>query len=92
MYRYLVNYIYMFMINVHEAKAHLSRYLDLLAKGQRVLICRRNVPVAELRALPRAVGAARAFGEHRGEFSVPADFNAPLDDDELALWEGRGEK
>ena len=36
-------------VNVHEAKARLSELLDLLEKGETVIICRRNRPVAELR-------------------------------------------
>lgn len=38
-------------VNVHEAKARLSEFL---ASGERVVICNRNVPVAELRPLRRA--------------------------------------
>ena len=42
-------------LNVHEAKTHLSEYLDRLERGEEdvVTICRRNEPIAELRALPR---------------------------------------
>lgn len=48
-------------VNVHEAKARLSELLDLLEKGETVVICRRNRPVAELRPYraarePRPVG------------------------------------
>ncbi len=48
-------------VNVHEAKAKLSELLDLLEKGETVIICRRNKPVAELRPYsdrgePRPVG------------------------------------
>mgnify|MGYP001355657484 CR=1 FL=1 len=48
-------------INVHEAKARLSELLDLLEKGETVIICRRNKPVAELRPYsgqgqPRPIG------------------------------------
>ena len=48
-------------VNVHEAKARLSELLDLLEKGETVIICRRNRPVAELRLYcdryePRPIG------------------------------------
>jgi len=34
--------------NIAELKAHLSRYVKLVKKGQRVLVLERNTPVAEL--------------------------------------------
>jgi prevent-host-death family protein len=52
------------VVNIHEVKAKLSEYLDLVERGERVLICRRNHPVAELRAVrsvrtePRPLGGA----------------------------------
>lgn len=49
---YFMTYIRaMKRVNVHEAKSTLS---TLLASGERVLICNRNVPIAELRPLKRA--------------------------------------
>ena len=36
-------------VNVQEAKAHLSRYLDRVEEGEVVIVCRHNQPVAELR-------------------------------------------
>jgi prevent-host-death family protein len=41
----------MIVINIHEAKAKLSEYLDKVAAGEHVVICKRNRPVAELRAV-----------------------------------------
>ena len=38
-------------VNIFEAKARLSEYLDLVEGGERVVICRRNRPIAELRAI-----------------------------------------
>jgi len=72
----------MVKVNIFEAKARLSEYLDQLAKGERVVICRRNHPVAELvpiaatRAEPRPIGGAASF-------TVPPSFFEPLPDDVL---------
>ena len=41
----------MIRVNVHEAKTHLSRYLERVAEGESVVICKRNIPVAELRPI-----------------------------------------
>ena len=36
-------------VNIHEAKTHLSSLLlDVEKRGEHVLICRYNVPIAEL--------------------------------------------
>ena len=74
-------------INVHEAQVHLSRYLERVQRGETVVICRRNDPVAELRPLPRKRRTRRPWGLDKGAFVVPADFEAPLPDAELDLWE-----
>jgi antitoxin (DNA-binding transcriptional repressor) of toxin-antitoxin stability system len=79
----------MIRINVHEAKTHLSRYLAKLAKGERIIICNRNVPVAELRPLPVARRSKRPIGLARGEFTVQPSFFEPLPDVELDGFEGR---
>ncbi len=52
-------------VNVHEAKTTLSKLLDEVERGGRVLIARNGHPVAELRAIVRptmaqAVAAFRA--------------------------------
>lgn len=41
----------MLRVNVHEAKTNLSSYLGSVEQGESVVICRRNRPVAELRAV-----------------------------------------
>jgi antitoxin (DNA-binding transcriptional repressor) of toxin-antitoxin stability system len=79
-------------VNVHEIKAHFSEHLDAALAGEQVIICRRNVPVAELRALerppvePRALGAGR---ERWPEFRLDPSFLEPLPEDLLDLFEGR---
>jgi prevent-host-death family protein len=47
----MVNYMTMLVVNIFEAKAKLSEFLEAVAGGERVLICKRNRPVAELRAV-----------------------------------------
>ena len=56
----------MIVINIHEAKAKLSEYLDAVASGERVIICNRNRPVAELRAVEQQRTAPRPLGGVEG--------------------------
>lgn len=77
----------MIMINIAEAKAHFSRYIETVEKGETVTVCRRNVPVAEIRPLPRVLRNKRPVGIDRG-MEVPASFFDPLPGDLLAAFEG----
>lgn len=77
----------MIRLNMHEAKTHLSRYVAELEEGETILLCRRNQPVAEIRALPTAGKKRRPFGLARGQFSVPTSFFEPLSDEVIASFE-----
>jgi prevent-host-death family protein len=78
----------MFRVNIHEAKANLSKYLDAVAAGETVIICNRNQPVAELRPLPRAPERPRPIGLAKRAFSVPPSFFEPLPDELVAAFRG----
>ena len=43
----------MIKINIHDAKTHLSHYLNELEQGETILLCKRNEPVAEIRPIAR---------------------------------------
>ena len=78
-------------VNTHEAKTQLSRLLRRVAAGEEVTIANRGVPVARLVPVPPKK-AQRVLGIYRGQFTVPDDFDAPLPDDLLDLFEGRKPK
>ena len=77
----------MIRIKIAEARAHLSRYLARVEKGEFVTLCRRNVPIAEIRPLPRPQREERPVGIDRG-MTVPASFFHPLSDEFLDAFEG----
>ncbi len=78
-------------VNTHEAKTHLSRLLRRVAAGEEITIANRGVPVARLVPVPPKT-AQRVLGIFRGQFSVPDDFDAPLPEELLDLFEGRKKK
>lgn len=80
----------MIEVNVQEAKTHLSRYLSRIEKGEVVVICRRNVPVAEIRSVVQKPSKKRPIGVAKGRFEVPDSFFDDLPDDVLAGFEGGG--
>ncbi len=72
--------------NVHEAKTHLSRLLELVAAGEEVVIAKAGVPVARL--VPIVMPAAeRQLGTEAGRVFIADDFDAPLPDDLLDAFE-----
>ncbi|MBW1980036.1 MAG: type II toxin-antitoxin system Phd/YefM family antitoxin [Deltaproteobacteria bacterium] len=80
----------MIKINIHEAKTHLSRYLGRLAKGETIILCKRNVPIAEIRPLPRERESERPIGLAKGKFRVPPEFFEPLPDEMIAAFHADG--
>lgn len=64
------------MINVHEAKTHLSRYLDAVESGAEaeVIIARNGKPAARL--VPIAPKKKIVLGLAKGKFTVPDDIDA----------------
>lgn len=76
--------------NVFEVKAKLSEYLDRAMRGERIVICRHNTPVAELRAIEEVRTEPRPIGPLPGRptFEIPPSFFDPLPREELDLWDG----
>jgi prevent-host-death family protein len=53
-------------VNIHEAKTHLSRLLEQVAAGERVVISKAGTPIADL--VPHQA-ATVAFGGMKGELA-----------------------
>ena len=79
----------MLLVNVQEAKTHLSRYLDVAESGEVVVVCRHNKPVAELRPIPASGewSGTPCFGLWAG-FGVADSFFDPLPGDLLKAFDG----
>jgi len=84
----MTNYMVMIRVNVHEVKAKLSEFLARIEAGEVVVICRRNVPVAELRAVTTPLKSERPRGLAKGTFRVPDSFFEPLPEGLLKGFEG----
>lgn len=72
-------------VNVHEAKTHLSRLLLRVAGGEEIVIARAGKPIARL--VPVEPRSQRLIGQDDGLFEIPDDFDAPLPDEVLALFQ-----
>ncbi len=74
------------MINIHEAKTHLSKLLTRVSAGEDIIISKAGKPIARLVACRDSV-VERKSGLDRGKFLVPDDFDGPLPADVLADFE-----
>ncbi len=74
---------------MREAKAHLSKHIAGLKAGDRIILCRRNRPVAEIRPLSASEDQPRPVGLGRGLAEVSDTFFDPLPEDILSSFEGR---
>lgn len=81
----------MIRVNVHEAKTNLSKLLKRVEEGETVLICNRNLVVAELRAPygDSPPKKQRPIGLHDGLIKIADDAFAPMTDEEVAEWEDK---
>lgn len=72
------------MVNVHEAKTHLSRLLQRVVDGEEIVIAKAGEPVARL--VPyRPVRDDRQPGLWRGKISVVEGFDAMPDEVDAAF-------
>ena len=71
------------LINVHEAKTHLSRILDRVHRGEEIVLAKAGKPYVRL--VPVGPARKRQAGLLKGK--VTAAFFEPLPEKELAAWE-----
>lgn len=65
------------IINTHEAKTHLSKLLERVARGEEIIIAKAGKPIARLIGF-HAPEPARKGGHWKGLVRIGDDFDAPL--------------
>jgi prevent-host-death family protein len=81
------------IVNIHEAKTHLSSLIAEVEAGEEITIARAGKPVAKLVPVKRRPGRAarrNLAGALKGKIWIGSDFDDPLPEDILAAF--RGEK
>ena len=76
-------------VNIAEARASFSRYLARVEAGETIILCRRNLPIAEIRPIRNATSEKRPVGIDRG-MAIPESFFEPLPDGLLQAFGGTG--
>lgn len=74
-------------INIHEAKTHFSRYVELVAAGEEIIISRAGKPIARLMPLEQPK-PPRQLGLGAGLATIPDDFDRRDADAIRAAFEG----
>ena len=74
------------VVNVHQAKTHLSRLLTQVEKGEEIVIARNGKPVARLEPVRKR--GRRQPDIFKGKIEIPDSFFDPLPEEELRAWEG----
>jgi prevent-host-death family protein len=71
-------------LNLHEVKTQFSKYIDIVESGETLIVCKRNVPVAEIRPIAKKHKKPPELGWAKGTYKFSADFS----DAYLSQWEG----
>lgn len=67
------------IVNISEAKTNLSKLIDMVYHGQKVVIAKNNLPIADL-VIHKPTGN-RKIGLLEGKLVIPEDF----DDEDAAI-------
>jgi len=74
-------------INIHEAKTHLSRLLELVTAGEEIIIAKAGHPMARLVPL-QPLKKPRQPGALAGRLKIADDFDAPLPESMASAFRG----
>ena len=77
--------------NINEIKTNFSSFLAKVSNGETVLVCKRNVPIAEIKpvaALPNKKRPIGLAGKEYPDFEISDAFFDPLPDDMVAAFNG----
>ncbi|MFW6147491.1 MAG: type II toxin-antitoxin system Phd/YefM family antitoxin [Thermodesulfobacteriota bacterium] len=81
----------MISVNINEIKTHFSSFLAKVSNGETVIVCKRNVPIAEIKPITappkkkRPIGLA---GKEYPDFNISDAFFEPLPDDMVDAFHG----
>jgi len=75
------------VVNVAETKARLPELIERAGRGEEIVLARNGKPRARLVPLD-SDRSLRIPGKGKGRFRMKRGFDAPLDPDGLALFEG----
>ena len=82
----------MIKLNIHEVKGQLSKYIEMVGAGETIVVCKRNIPVAEIRPIEKKQKRTPILGSAAGMGKILKSFREPMSQADLRLWEEGDEK
>ncbi|HYD84404.1 MAG TPA: type II toxin-antitoxin system prevent-host-death family antitoxin [Opitutus sp.] len=79
------------IVNMHEAKTHLSRLVEGAAKGEPFIIAKAGKPMVKVVPLAEPTTKTTRLGFMKGQIKVPDDFDTMMQDEIIRLFEGEEE-
>ncbi|WLS01946.1 type II toxin-antitoxin system Phd/YefM family antitoxin [Shinella oryzae] len=78
------------VVNIHEAKTHLSRLVEQAAEGESFVIAKAGKPMVRVVPLENAAEKAppSRFGFLRGQINIPDDFDTMGQDEIETMFNG----
>ena len=74
---------------MHEAETSLSAHIAALKPGDRIILCRHDRPVAEIRPLEEQPNEPRPVGLGKGLAQLPDSFFDPLPNELIEPFDGK---
>ena len=75
-------------VNIHEAKTHLSRLIEMAVKGEPFIIAKAGQPLVIVSPVAHPEKPPR-LGFMAGQITIPADFDRLLEADIADMFEGK---
>jgi prevent-host-death family protein len=69
--------------NIHDAKTHFSKLLEMVVNGEEVVIAKAGKPVARILPFISQDFSTRVPGIDKGKVLIMPDFDAPLPEFDL---------
>lgn len=78
------------VVNIHEAKTHLSRLIEKAVKGESFIIAKAGTPLVRVSAISDGQKNEKSrLGFMKGQIKVPDDFDEMGGEQIEALFDGR---
>ena len=74
-------------VNIHEAKTHLSKLIEMAVQGQPFVIAKSGKPMVTVSAYTPPPDPANRIGFLKGSLDVPADFDSMGNEEIQAVFE-----
>jgi prevent-host-death family protein len=62
-------------VNIHEAKAKLSKLIEMALQGKEIIIGKNNKPLVQLKPLKNSISKKRKGGWLQGKIWISEDFD-----------------